>query len=107
MNARFYRQKPEDRQQMILDAALMVAKREGLEKLKRETVAKEANVSCGLVNRYFNTMPQLKRAVIRAAIHAERPILEIIAQALVQGDAQAKKAPQEVKDAALKLYMSR
>ncbi len=105
--ATFYRKDPKDRQEMILQAAINVAKREGLSKLKRETVAQEANVSCGLVNRYFNTMPQLHRAVIRAAIHAEFPILEIVAEALVQRDPQAMKAPQHIKDSALKYALSR
>lgn len=104
--ATFYRKAPADRHAMILQAAINVAKREGLAKLTRDAVAKESNVSCGLVNRYFNTMPQLRRAVIRAAIHAEFPVLEIIAEALVSRDPQAMKAPQHIKDSALKFALS-
>jgi DNA-binding transcriptional regulator YbjK len=101
--SRFTRQKPEDRHQLILQAALTVAKRDGLTNLKREAVATEAGVSSGLVNRYFHTMPQLNRAVVRAAIYTDPPVLEIVADALLARDPQAMKAPEAVRTAAMNL----
>jgi AcrR family transcriptional regulator len=99
---RFKREKPEDRHQLILDAAVIVAARDGLSKMKREAVAEQAGVSSGLINRYFHTMPQLTRAVVRAAIFTEPPNLAIVADALMARDPQALKASPELRDAAIR-----
>ena len=48
-------------------------------------------MSVGLVTKYFNTMKQLKRAVMRAAI--KRKIPEIVALGLIVEDKYALKAP--------------
>jgi AcrR family transcriptional regulator len=86
---------PKLRTKAIIRAALEVAKEHGYAKITREDVADNAGVSLGLITHYFGTMPQLRRAVMRAAVSQE--ILEVIAQGLANGDDHAKKAPQDLK----------
>ena len=66
-------------------------------------IAKKAKVSPASVSRYFNTMKQLKRAIMRAAVKQE--ILPIIAHGLLNKDSQAKKAPTELKERAIKAVL--
>jgi AcrR family transcriptional regulator len=96
--------KPELRKDEILAAAVAVAVRDGLCGLRRDAVAVEAGVANGLVSRYFNTMNQLHRAVIRYAVHHE--VLPIVAHALATGDTEARKAPDELKQRALNSLMA-
>lgn len=56
---------PELRKDHIVATGLQLAE-EGL-KLTRADVADRAGVSAGTVSKYFNTMPQLRRAVVRLA----------------------------------------
>lgn len=90
---------PKIRAQQILDAALRVATREGYHKMTREKIALEAGTVAGNVSRYYSTMPQLRRAVVRAAI--SKRVLPVIASALAAGDKHAKAAPVELKKAAV------
>ena len=90
---------PAKRKQQILDAAVDRARDHGYMSITRSEVATAAGVSTGLVNKYYSTFPQLKRAVMRAAI--QREILEIIAQGLTAKDPQAFKAPDELKKRAV------
>lgn len=90
---------PEVRKEAILAAAVKRAQAVGLAGLRRDDVAVEANVSQGLVTRYFNTMTQLKRAVIRHAVRHE--LLPIIAQALAAREPEAMKATEELRKRAL------
>lgn len=89
------RANPTLRKAHILAAAVAMAKDTGYHKLTRDAVAESAGVSMGLVTRYFGTMNQLRRDVIRYAIRHNIP--EIIAQGLANADDHAKKAPDELK----------
>lgn len=89
------RANPALRKDYILAVAVTMAKDAGYHKLTRDAVAEAAGVSMGLVTRYFGTMNQLRRDVIRYAIRHEIP--EIIAQGLANSDDHAKKAPDELK----------
>lgn len=93
------RANPTLRKASILNAAVTLARTRGYLKITRDQVAEEAGVSGGLVTRYFGTIAQLRRDVMRHAI--DQHVYEVIAQGLVVGDKNAKKAPQEVKQAAL------
>jgi len=86
------------RKENILQVAVQLAAINGYDKITRDGVAEHAGVSMGLVTKYFGTMNQLRRDIMRAAIKREVP--EIIAQGLVNGDARAKKAPDELKEKA-------
>lgn len=89
------RANPALRKESILDAAMIIAKGRGYRKVTRELVAKAANISPGLVSRYFGTMAQLQRDIIRRAIKDE--VLEVVAQGLANGDKHALKASKELK----------
>lgn len=89
------RANPALRKDQILNVAIGLAKEQGYHKITRDGVAGAAGVSMGLVTRYFGTMKQLKKAVIRAAV--KQGIPEIVAQGLANGDDHAKKAPAELK----------
>ncbi|MGL4894253.1 MAG: TetR family transcriptional regulator [Shewanella sp.] len=93
------RMKPEVRREQILAAAIVVANEQGYNALTRDGVAKAAGVATGQVNHIFNTMAQLRRAVMRAAVHRE--LLPIVAQGLAQGDKDAHAAPDWLKRKAL------
>ena len=90
---------PKDRKAEILHAALLVAELKGYSHIQRSDVATAAGVSPARVSQLFNTMVQLRRAVMRHAIKTRHH--KIIAQGLAVGDKQALKAPQELKQAAV------
>ena len=90
----------EVRRESILNAALVVANRPGgWSTLTRESVAVEAKCTDGLVSRYFGTMADFRRTIMRAAI--ARRELRIIGQALACEYSHALKADPELRKAAL------
>ena len=93
------RLRPELRKEQILEAAMIVAERSGYKEMLRREIAKEANCGNGTVSLYFGTMTQLHRAVMRKAIQDE--ILTIIAQGIAARDANALKAPTDLRQAAM------
>lgn len=95
---------PAARKADLLDAALVVAMREGYDRMTRESIAAHAKASPGLVSHHLGTMPQLRRAVMRAAV--VRGVAEIVARGLALKDPQALKAPPELKRKAASLLAS-
>ena len=95
------RLRPEVRRDQILAAALVLVQAEGFSHITRDGIAAKAECSTGLVSRYFKTMPQLKRAVMRAAIKAKNAA--VVAQGLGVRDPHAMKAPEDLKKQALAL----
>lgn len=94
------RLKPDDRKLQILKAALVVTSEPGgWSTLTRKAVATQAECAEALVSKYFGTMTDFRRTIMRAVIHHE--ILEIIAQGLAAGDVHAKKASDALKLKAL------
>jgi AcrR family transcriptional regulator len=89
------RMAPLDRKQLIMDAAIQLARRQGYQNVKRADIADIAGVSNALVSKYFATMPQLKRAIMRHAVTIEDHV--VVMQGLACGDPQARKASQECK----------
>jgi len=75
--------------------AMALAGRTGYNNIKRSDIASAAGVAEGLVSRYWGTMVQLRRAVMRRAVSESN--LLIIAQGLAGGDAQARKVPESVR----------
>lgn len=98
------RQEPADRRYQILTAAIAVAERpNGWASLTRELVAKEVGCAEALISKYFGTMPDFRRTIMRSAILTEN--LNVIAQGLAAGDRHAQKADAELKRNALATLM--
>lgn len=84
-----------DRREQLLSCALELAEKIGFQNVRRQDVADSAGVTMNLINHYFSTMPQLRRAIMRAAV--TRECTRVIAQGLAVGDKQAKKAPEALR----------
>lgn len=79
----------------ILDAALILAREGDYRRVTRQQIADEADIPPSLISHYYPTMPQLRRAIMSAAV--DREDLAVLIQGLVAGDAKAKAAPIELK----------
>ena len=79
----------------LLRAALTVAERDGWHSLTREAVAREAQVSDGLVSARLGTMIELRRSVMRAAITQRS--LRVVAEGILARDKHALRAPDDVR----------
>lgn len=99
MNTPRQRLKPKDRKLQILDAMLDEAEVTGYARITRESIALRAACSPNLVSNYFDTMPQLRRTLMRNAVKQER--LKIIAEGIVLRDKHALEAPEELRQRAL------
>lgn len=92
---------PKDRKADLLQCAIKAAESYGFAAFRAKHVAEKGNVSQALVMHYFSTVKQLRRAVMRAAIKDGN--LQVIAGGLGCLDPDARKAPVELKEKALKL----
>ena len=90
---------PAIRKDQIIAAAVKLAQRDGYDNVRREGVARAAGVAPGLVSKYWGTMNQLRRAIMREAVNKENLI--VLAQGLARKDTHAVRAPQELKDRAI------
>lgn len=88
-----------DRDGIILNVAIELAKSDGYQWITREAVAKAAGVGSGTVNNAYGNMRDLKRAVLKAAV--ERGINAIILQGIADRHPIVMAAPPAVKAAAL------
>jgi DNA-binding transcriptional regulator YbjK len=95
------RMKPEARKADILEAAIKAAEKHGFADVRQKDIAEQAECGFGTVSLYFNTMTQMRRAIMRAAV--ERKNLKLIAQGLGIGHPEARKASDDIKKKALKL----
>lgn len=84
------RMKPAERKEAILQAAMTAAAAHGFANVRQKDIAEVANCSYGTVSLYFNTMPQMRRAIMRCAIKTDN--IAIIAQGYRIEDSDAKKA---------------
>jgi DNA-binding transcriptional regulator YbjK len=98
---------PDQRRQMILDAALRIVNSQGWEAVTREAVSDEARIAVGTINYAYSTMDNLRDEVMKHAIeHSDDDtMLTVIAKGLATGNEVARNAPTKVKTAALKLLM--
>lgn len=83
----------------MVTAALVVARKRGYNQMTRDAIAAEAGCSTGQVTTVLGTMPQLRRAIMRAAV--VRKDLPVIAQGVVARDPSALAAPLELRQRAL------
>lgn len=91
--------KVENRNRAVLDAALALAERHGMQAVTRPRVAGESGLSTGTVSNAFGTMDALRDAVMAAAV--EREIVVIVAQGLAERYLAAMNAPADLKQRAL------
>lgn len=82
----------------VLISAITLAETCGFQALTRKKVAIAGGVSEASVSKYFHTMNQMRRSVVRAAIM--RGNLVVIAQALAIKDPTALKLSDEIKQKA-------
>jgi AcrR family transcriptional regulator len=82
------RQKPEVRKESIVDVALRLAAATHYTQVQRKQIADELGVTPPALTYHFGNMPQLRRAIMRAAIAKE----DLVAQ-----DEHAKKAPKALR----------
>ncbi len=90
---------PTDRKAAILDIALVLARSIGYKHVTREAIGERVGCAPSLISAYWGTMPQMRRAIMSAAV--ARRDLAVIAQGLTSGDSKAKTAPADVKREAL------
>lgn len=95
--------KPTHEREALMSAALHVATRDGYQNMSRTAIAEQAGCSPALISRYFGTMPQLRRSVMRAAV--TRGDKRVLAQGLVAGDPNAHEASQGAKRGALAAFL--
>lgn len=89
----------DQRKQHILTCAVTEAVRVGYNRVTREAIAARADCAPGLVSFYFGTMIHMKRAIMSEAIRTRQ--LRIIAQGIANGHPKAKRAPEELRRAAV------
>lgn len=92
------RKSPAERTHQIITAGLDLAERFGYNKVTRDQLAQATGLASGTINLHFGTMPQFQRAVMRAAIKQRN--LRVVAQGLAHRDPIARRAPEELKNAA-------
>ena len=97
---------PDERKQQrqaILDVAVELARETGYNKITREQIADAAGVSPALVSNYLDTMPSLRRDVMRRAV--TREVLAVIGQGIAARDPHALRAPEELKQRAVNMML--
>lgn len=92
-------EKVKNRNRAVLDAAVALAERHGMQAVTRPRVACESGLSVGTVSNAYGSMDALRDAVMSAAV--EREILPVIAQGLAERYPAAIAAPVELKTRAL------
>ena len=92
------RMKPNERKQDILAAVMPIARSSGYFSVGWAEAARAAEVSPGTIRNYFGTLAQFHRAIISHAIATCDLI--VIAQGLACNDSKAKRAPQDLINAA-------
>lgn len=93
----------EVRKQQIIEVAADLSEEHGYLRFTRDQVAGRIGCATGLINHHFGTMNQLRRSVMRYAVTEHR--LKIIAQGLINSDPHAVAADEELKQAAMNVFM--
>lgn len=92
---RWEQKAPALRKHEILQSAVTLALQIGYKTITRHLVARESGISDGLINVYYKTMDDLRRAVMHYAI--EHRLVPIVAQGIVARDSVALRADAELK----------
>jgi AcrR family transcriptional regulator len=95
---------PEVRREQILAAAITLAARTNYATVTRKQIADHCGIAEGLVSKYLGTMIELRRTLMRTAVHdapTNPHARRIVAQGLTAGDKHARKASDLVKNLAM------
>lgn len=95
--------KPDIRKDEIVAVALRLAAKTHYKQVQRKQVADALGVTPPAITYHFGTMGQLQKAIMRRAVDSS--CLKVIAQGLVANDKQAQKAPADVRQKAVGLFM--
>jgi hypothetical protein len=89
------------RRDQIVEVALALSARPGYtwQSVTRDQIGRECCITGQAVMHHFNTIAQLRRSIMRAAVRREN--LAVIAQGLAAGDGQARKAGPDLRRRAL------
>lgn len=85
---------PDVRKHQIVSAALVVARRLGYSGVTYSAIAREVGISAPSVVYHYNTMTQLRRAVMRHAVKKNDAL--VVAMGAKAGDRNALQAPIEL-----------
>jgi AcrR family transcriptional regulator len=94
---------PKTRKADLLNAALKLAVKHGYQNVTRQQVAEAIDVSCSLISHHFGTMTQFRRALMRHAVTVGNAT--VVKQGIADGNAQALKAPVELRQRAIAQMM--
>lgn len=97
-------EKVRNRTRAVLDAAIALAERTGMQAVTRPRVAAESGLSVGTVSNAFGTMDALRDAVLSAAV--ERELVAIVAQGLAARHPIALNAPPALRQRALETLVA-
>lgn len=91
------------RADQIVETAIKMVESEGAyySRITKDELGKRIDVTGAAVQYHFPTMQKLRRAVMRAAV--KQGALRCVAQGLVAGDPHAAKAPDEMKERAMRI----
>ncbi len=90
---------PKDRKMLLLGCAMSAARRKNYAEISRTDVAEVASCSPALVSHYLGDTSNIRKSIMRFAIEQEDA--HIVAQGLVRNDPIAKRAPEDLKQAAI------
>jgi len=90
------RKDPKVRKEEVLNAAIKVAKNTPYTQMTRLQVSEMAECAEGTINRYYGTMNQLRKAVMRRAVRDG--IVNIVSLGLALHDTQAMESNAELRD---------
>lgn len=83
----------------ILRAALACARKHGFATMTRDQIAEHAGVAVGSLNYHFETMENLRNAVVKHIIESHK-FMDVLAAAISARNYHALRAPAELKQLA-------
>lgn len=94
------RYKPEVRREIILNAAVFLAEKQGYRQVIRDDIARLVGISGAAVQYHFKTMDLLRDALMEFAVKTRNA--KVVAQGLALSDTRALAADDKLKQEALR-----
>lgn len=90
------RMNPSARKEQILNTAITLSIEKGYQQLTRRSVANRMQCASALINHYFQSIENLRQAVLLTAI--EKEIIPILAENYVKWGRETAELPQQLKE---------